>query len=242
MLFIHNLLFLFLLLGTMSSATSLSSKRIAVVGGGSVGTTLAQALASSDHSSNVVIAARDPEKTKTNIAQDSTLKDLSVDSVSSAVSSADILILATPSAHSDEAIQEIATSLGNVDGKIIIDATNPLSEFSSNLEIRWAQGTSGGEVLQKCLPNAKVYKAFNTLGVEHMKDAKGKDLLYCGPDEDIASVIKAVGFQPYYVGPLRYARNLEAMAELWIHCAIPPLPGNYLGRDWTFGVSGNVAK
>ena len=54
-----------------------------------------------------------------------------------------------------------------------------------------------------------------------------------------ADAIFAVGFKPYYVGPIRYARNLEAIAELSIHCAIPPLPGAHLGLDLTFSMAGN---
>jgi predicted dinucleotide-binding enzyme len=84
-------------------------------------------------------------------------------------------------------------------------------------------------------------QAFNTLGVEHMADAAGKDMLFCGPDNEksvVAEVISAVGFKPFYVGPIRYARNLEAMAELWIHCAIPPLPAKQKGRLWTFAIAG----
>lgn len=158
-----------------------------------------------------------------------------------AIAEGDILILATPSAQSDEAIEALAASLGNVDGKLIIDATNPLSEFAEGLEVRWKMGTSSGETLAKALPSAKVYKAFNTLGVEHMNRDKaiGTAMMYCGPDEDIKEVVAAVGFTPYYMGGIRYARNLEAIAELWIHCAIPPLPANNLGRDWTFAIVGN---
>jgi predicted dinucleotide-binding enzyme len=217
----------------------LSSTTIAVIGGGNVGSTLANAL--QGKAKSVVIAARDPQKTKAQLAEKG-LDFLTVESLASAISSADVLILATPSVHSDESLKELAQSLGDVSNKVVIDATNPLSEFSDGLEVRWAQGSSGGEVLQHFLPTAFVYKAFNTLGVEHMADASGKDMLFCGsPDEKelVQAVVAAVGYKPYYVGPIRYARNLEAMAELWIHGAIPPLPAANLGRDWTFGVSGN---
>ena len=98
--------------------------------------------------------------------------------------------------------------------------------------------------MQAALPKAKVYKVFNTIGAEHMApgQAAGKDMFFCGPPEDselVGQVVQAVGFKPIYVGPIRYARNLEAMAELWIHCAIPPLPGANLGRDWSFKAAGN---
>jgi predicted dinucleotide-binding enzyme len=219
----------------------LSSKTIAVVGGGSVGSTLANAL--QGKAKSVVIAARNPEKTKAQLAEKGL--DLTVESLARAISSADILILATPSVQSDEALQGLAQSLGDVSNKVVIDATNPLSEFANGLEVRWAQGTSGGEVLQEALPTSFVYKAFNTIGVEHMADPTGKDMLICGsPDQKelVQAVVAAVGYKPYYVGPIRYARNLEAMAELWIHCGIPPLPAANLGRDWTFGVSGNPSS
>lgn len=45
------------------------------------------------------------------------------------------------------------------------------------------------------------------------------DMLYVGPADPaakakISAVIAAVGFHPVYVGPIRYARNLESIAEL----------------------------
>jgi 8-hydroxy-5-deazaflavin:NADPH oxidoreductase len=221
--------------------SSLSSKVIAVVGGGSVGSALANQLVLSGQAKDVVIAARDPEKTKLKLSEQG-YPNIKVNDMKSTIASSDVLILATPSFHTDEGIESVAKSLGDVSGKTIIDATNPLTEFPDGLQIRWEQGTSSGEKLQEFLPDAKVYKAFNTLGVEHMINPVGKDMMFCGPDGEIADIVAAVGFKPYYVGPIRYARNLEAIAELWIHCAIPPLPANYLGRDWTFSITGNLAS
>jgi hypothetical protein len=191
-------------------------------------------------------------------------------------------------------------TLGDLRNKVLIDATNPFSSFPDGLQARWEQGTRGGEYIQSLLPNTKVYKAFNTLGVliaslvwqhgtakintspaatavaisctskvdfpmatnfafvltssraaittlstfpdldivEHMADGTGKDMLFAGPDAAIANVIAMIGYNPIYVGPIRYARNLEAMAELWTNCAISQLPANYLGLDWTFKLAG----
>ena len=236
--------FLNLLLSTTTLMT-LSNKTIAVVGGGSVGSTLANSIsAAPTQNVKVLIAARDPAKTTAALAEKN-LSHLTVKPMTEAIADADVLILAVPGAHADDGIEAIAKSLGNVQGKTIIDATNPLSGFADGLEVRWAQGTSGGEVLQQYLPDAKVYKAFNTLGVELMarpRSTQNVDMFFAGPDADIASVVEAVGFQPRYVGPLRYARNLEAMAELWIHCAIPPLPAHQLGRDWSFGLDGSPSS
>jgi 8-hydroxy-5-deazaflavin:NADPH oxidoreductase len=223
--------------------------KIAIVGGGNVGTTLADSIVNAppnaNHQFDVCIAARDPNKTRTKLIEWE-MEHLQVaDSMAAAIVAANVIILATSSAHSDEAIAHVAQSLGyeNLKGKIIIDATNPLSSFEDGLQVRWGMTKSGAEVLQSHLPSdCRVYKAFNTVGVELMarpRSTMNVDMLYAGPDEEIANVIAAVGFMPRYVGPLRYARNLEAMAELWIHCAIPPLPAANWGRDWTFGVAGN---
>ena len=226
----------------LSCCTMSLPLKVTIVGSGSVGSTLATALAQSGQTQHpVVIAARDPQKTKAKLSKHAATKNLPVESIATAVAASDVILLATPSAHSDDSIRALAASLGDCRGKMVIDATNPLTEFADGLQIRWKQGTSGGEVLQDCLKDAAVYKCFNTLGVEHMASAAGKDMFYCGPNpQDIASVIAAVGFTPRYVGPIRYARNLEAMAELWIHCAIPPMPAHNWGREWTFGVVGKT--
>ena len=257
MLFLHKPIAIRLtLVVATATAMSTSSKTIAVIGGGSVGSTLANSLVqgfsaaaindnpAAQSSPKVVIGARDPAKTQAALAgTDGTKKELTVLPLTEAIAAADVLILATPSVHTDDDIEALAKSLGDVTGKVIIDATNPLSEFSDGLQVRWMQGTSGGEVLQKCLPESKVYKCFNTIGVDWMDRDKalagGMEMLYCGPDSGIEELVALVGFQPRYVGPIRYARNLEAMAELWIHCAIPPMPAKQLGRDWGFALKGS---
>jgi 8-hydroxy-5-deazaflavin:NADPH oxidoreductase len=221
------------------SVNSLSTQTIAVIGGGNVGATLADSILKSGQVGTVVIAARDVNKTIQKL-QEMNKSHLTVQESSVAIAAAHILILATSSIHNDDGIKTMIESLGDVSNKLFIDATNPLSEFQDGLQVRWEQGTSAGEYIQSLLPNTKVYKAFNTLGVEHMVDGTGKDMMYAGPDKDIANVIATIGYRPIYVGPIRYARNLEAIAELWIHCAVPPLPGNYLGRDWTFGINGDI--
>jgi predicted dinucleotide-binding enzyme len=175
---------------------------------------------------------------------ESKLEELTVEPSAEALKTSDVIILATPAVADDAGIQEFAKSLGDMSGKIIIDATNPLGPFPEGLNIRWDKTTSGGEVLAAALPTAKVYKAFNTVGVEHMKAALGKDMMFAGdPDEAtravVEDVVKGVGFKPFYVGPIRYARNLEAIAELWIHMAVPPLGGRTTSRNFWFSISGD---
>ncbi len=52
------------------------------------------------------------------------------------------------------------------------------------------------------------------------------------------AVVSAVGFKPQFVGPIRYAKNLEAIAELWIHSSIP---ADHLSNvQWGAGFHFNV--
>ena len=74
-----------------------------------------------------------------------------------------------------------------------------------------------------CVPaESFVYKAFNTVGVEHMARPDGAlvtgtrmSLPFAGAPQrqrDVAALIEAVGFEAHWVGHVRYARNLEALA------------------------------
>jgi len=173
-------------------------------------------------------------------ASDSKHKHLSRDqpratfaSVQDAIHWADAVILAIPGSIHDEDIKNTAASLcPAIKGKVLLDATNGLSNYPQ-LEIRWNQNTSAGEVLAEALPETHVYKAFNTIGAEHMAAADGREItgeqltMLIAGDENIESrhmaeaVVAGVGFIPEYVGGIRYARNLEAIAELWIHLGVP---------------------
>ena len=144
------------LVSTAENIHMASTNKIAVLGGGSVGSTLAKALADADE--DVVIAARDPARTAENLAWRN-VSGLRVEPVADALGSASVIILATPSVRDDAGIRALAASLGDVSGKVVIDATNPLGSFGESLNVRWGgDGTSGGEVLASALPGARVYK------------------------------------------------------------------------------------
>lgn len=130
-------------------------------------------------------------------------------------------------------MKQAASLAGGIAGKVVIDATNPLTGWPK-LELApdfVAQQTSSGEVFQRALPGAKVYKALNSIGALHFGKpvfgGKVADGLFAGPSEAedaegyrlVTRVLADCGFHPRYVGPLRYSRNLESMAELWVHMA-----------------------
>ncbi len=55
-------------------------------------------------------------------------------------------------------------------------------------------------------------------------------------------VVAGAGFTPTWVGSIRYARNLEALAELWIHLGVPGIgSSDKWGRDFHFQVGESTA-
>lgn len=143
--------------------------------------------------------------------------------VPQAVASSEIIVLATPW----EAVESILATIGNWQGKILIDATNPLSPDLSGLTV--GTGTSAGEQVAAWASGARVVKAFNTVGANIMEDstfAAGKVVLfYCGDDaaakSTAARLAEELGFNPVDAGPLSSARLMEPLALLWITLAFP---------------------
>ncbi|MBI3173664.1 MAG: NAD(P)-binding domain-containing protein [Chloroflexi bacterium] len=117
------------------------------------------------------------------------------------------------------------------DGKVVVDITNTLNDTFT--EPRF-DNTSGAEEIAKLLPNSKVVKAFNTTfaGTLISGQVAGQplDVLIAGDDSAakalVADLAQAGGLRPVDVGPLRRARQLEAVGFLHI-----TLQGT-LGTNW----------
>eukprot|EP00604_Paraphysomonas_vestita_P002583 CAMPEP_0174818854 /NCGR_PEP_ID=MMETSP1107-20130205/1759_1 /TAXON_ID=36770 /ORGANISM="Paraphysomonas vestita, Strain GFlagA" /LENGTH=381 /DNA_ID=CAMNT_0016031341 /DNA_START=401 /DNA_END=1546 /DNA_ORIENTATION=+ len=216
-----------------TSSTSSTSPRIAIIGRGDVGITLGRRFVKAGW--EVQFGSRNPQETQAKAKPDEILSSSPIVSISDAVNWSQFVVLTVPGIRSIEEYNELATLLGDgIKGKVVIDTTNPL--LFPSLEVFWDGSTSAGERFQSALPDSFVFKAFNTVGLNHLGNAEGTlipgrnpdqgplKMLFAGPSEqrEIASqIISAVGFTPTYVGPIRYSRNLEAIAELWIHLAIP---------------------
>eukprot|EP00245_Coleochaete_scutata_P007539 TRINITY_DN22989_c0_g1_i1.p1 TRINITY_DN22989_c0_g1~~TRINITY_DN22989_c0_g1_i1.p1 ORF type:complete len:251 (-),score=31.75 TRINITY_DN22989_c0_g1_i1:288-1040(-) len=218
--------------------------KIAVLGGsGNVGSRLAQNLYKAGH--DIVLASRNPSDPKVLksielIKSEGGSSTVTGADLVSAAAGADALIIATPGLPILEAWQELLHPIESYPG-VVLDATNPLTAYPA-LDISVDQNTtSATEDIQKVLVSASVFKAFNTLGAELMSKTsvggKKLDMLYAGPAEGPAKetaekIISDVGFMPVWVGPQRAARNLESIAELWIHMAL-----KYgFGRNFAFGI------
>ena len=125
--------------------------KIAIIGAGNVGRALAGSLGRAGHS--VIVSSTNPEHAE-RVARDTGVQ--AAGSNRDAVAVGEVVILAVPYL----AVFEILAQLGDVlQGKILIDATNPMKpDLSSAVE-----GTSAAEEIQARIPGARVVKALNTV-------------------------------------------------------------------------------
>ncbi len=107
----------------------------------------------------------------------------------------------------------------------MIDATNPL-DFSKGVPPILTVGhtSSLGEQIQKWIPDAKVVKAFNSIGNAHMINPQfpggPPDMFICGNDEDakqkVTEILKNFGWSVIDIGGIEGSRYLEPLAMVWI--------------------------
>ena len=189
---------------------------IAILGAGNVGLALGTALARAGH--RISFGVRNPGASKHAAAQAIGALASNAD----AVRNAETVLVALPWSAAEAVLGPLGVLL---DGKLVIDATNPLAADLSGLAI--GDDDSAGERLQRLLPNARVVKAFNTTGAANMASPAYPDgratMLVAGDDaaavETVLRLAADVGFEALAAGPLPVARQLEQLALLWIRLA-----------------------
>lgn len=203
---------------------------IGIIGSGNVGGTLGTRWSELGH--RVVFSSRDPQSEKTRTLVAGAGPGASAGSVAEAVRASEVLVLSTPWPATELTVR----GAGDLSGKVLIDATNPLLPDLSALSI--GTNTSGGEQVASWASGAQVVKAFNSIGFNVMKNpkfAEGSALLfYCGDDAEVKRIVhqlaSELGFDARDAGPLKQARTLEPMALLWISLAYQ----QGYGRDFAF--------
>ncbi|MBZ5602224.1 MAG: NAD(P)-binding domain-containing protein [Acidobacteriia bacterium] len=148
--------------------------KIGIVGSGNVGGTLGARWARNGH--EVFFAVRGEPSAQVR----EVLSIAKTGTAAEAAAASEVILLATPW----EATQEAIASAGDLTGKILIDATNPLLPAFAGFTT--PQGSSGGEQVAQWARGAKVVKALNTVGFNIMADPKFEAgtvaMFYCGDD------------------------------------------------------------
>ena len=191
--------------------------QIGIIGSGNVGGALGTRWAKAGH--QVTFGSRNPASDE--------MRQLTAKSGGRAASfqdtaaASDVLLVATPW----PATRQVVEGLGNLAGKVVIDATNPLKPDLSGLVL--GTTTSAGEQVAGWARGAQVVKAFNTVGYNIMENAAfgaaRPVMFYCGDDAGakakVKPLIEQLGFEAIDAGPLTQSRLLEPFALLWISLA-----------------------
>ncbi len=208
---------------------------IAIIGTGSVGGALGPRFAGI--SERIVYGSRTPDDERVQSLVSRTGGDARAVSPSAAAAACRRIVLAVPW----EAVDGTLGSLGSLDGKLIIDVTNPLDvQGGETIAVPVPGAPSGGEYVQMRAPGAKVVKAFNTLNYRVMTDpatAGGPVSVPLAGDDsaaraEVAALVLAIGLEPVDVGKLRMARFTEAMAILYVSGLVEDKPFEFHLRAW----------
>lgn len=204
--------------------------KIGILGSGAVARALGYGFIKYGH--DVMLGTRTPDKlldwTKENVGGH-------IGSVADAARFGEILVLAVKGAAAAAALRTAAP--GTLSGKLLIDATNPISDdpptngvlrFFTNLD------ESLMERLQREFADVRFVKAFNSVGHAVMVDPKfkyGKPTMFiCGDDDAAKQTVRGIldqfGWETADMGKAEAARAIEPLCILWC------IPG-FLRNEWS---------
>jgi hypothetical protein len=200
----------------------LAQTRVGVLGSGDVGRRLAEGFRSRGH--DVMISSRDPDKPELREWASAAEGGIEVGTFADAAAQGELLVLAVLGDAAEEAIADAGPE--NFSGKVVIDVMNPL-DFSGGFppKLSIAGEDSLGERVQRALPDARVVKAFNTIGNPYFVEPSFSDgrptMMIAGDDEaakaTVADVLADFGWsEPVDIGGIEGSRELEAICIVWV--------------------------
>jgi 8-hydroxy-5-deazaflavin:NADPH oxidoreductase len=194
--------------------------RIGILGSGDVGRALARGFAGRGH--EVRIGTRDPSSDRLAgwLAENPVVRAVTF---GDAAEFGEVVVLATLWSGTENALR--LAGHRRLAGKVVIDATNPLVQRAGGLTgLALGHTDSGGEQVQRWIPDARVVKAFNIVGNREMVDPEfpcgPPDMFICGNDPQAREVVRGIcgsfGWPVVDIGGLEGARLLEPLCILWV--------------------------
>ena len=203
--------------------------KVLVIGAGNMGSGFVKQLTAAGH--QVTVTARNAAKAE-GVAQQYGAKSVAS---SGAANDVDAIVVATPYEQAAAALK----SVGNIDGKPVIDITNPLTPDYMGLTV--GHSTSAAEQIAQTVPGAEVVKAFNTIFAQVL--AAGSNLngqkvtVFVASDSERAkqtarALAESMGFDVIDAGGLKNARYLEPVAGLNIYLGYGAGLGTSIAPTW----------
>jgi predicted dinucleotide-binding enzyme len=182
--------------------------RIGILGSGAVGPALARGYA--QHGHDVRIGTRRPE-----------VDGLPTGTPQEVARDADLVVLAV---RGDAAVQLVSDLTAELEGKVLIDATNPLDTSTRPPGLFVGTTDSLGEQVQRAVPGARVVKAYNTVGNALMVDPDlpgGPPTMFVAGNDPAAKaavteLLEQTGWDVADLGGIEASRWLEAMCMAWV--------------------------
>jgi predicted dinucleotide-binding enzyme len=203
--------------------------KIGIIGSGRVAQTLA--LGFVKHGHGVAVGTREPAKLEAWRAKDAPA--VSLGGTREVAAGAEVIVLAVKGTAASAVLEQIGAAA--LDGKVVIDATNPIAEGPpTNGIVPYFTGPNDSlmERLQKQVPGARFVKAFNSVGAHLMVNPaldSRPTMFISGNDpaakQVVTDVLTQFGWDAEDVGMAEGARAIEPLCQLW--CA----PG-FLRGDW----------
>ena len=195
--------------------------RIAVIGTGVVGRTLAQGFQRAGH--DVVVGTRDPGATSAR--EEWAGLDVPLQPLGLVAADADVVVNATPGDASLSALGEVGTD--HLAGKVLVDVSNPLDfsqGFPPTLSVK--DTDSLAEQIQRAFPDTRVVKSLNTVTASVMVDpgsvGDGDTTIFAAGDDAeargvVTGLLRELGWQDVIeLDGLQNARGLEMWLPLWV--------------------------
>lgn len=195
-----------------------STQKVAVIGLGNIGKTVAKNLVKGNRP--VIIASRKIEDANELAKQLGNLATAA--ETAEAIKEADIIVLSVWFNTIKELFEEYANEL---QGKTIIDPSNPIaSDENGGFKKIIGDNDSAGQLNAEILPKgAKLAKAFGTLGAASLADAAfqipEKSVLFYATDDNtinnaVEQLIADSGFDAIRVGGLDQSIRIEVFGDL----------------------------
>lgn len=205
--------------------------KVMVIGAGNMGSAFIKRLVRAGH--QVSFTARDSAKAAQVAAANAGARAVAN---AGGADGADVIVLATAYADAVSALQGV----GDVQGKVVVDITNPLTSDFMGLTL--GHTTSAAEEIAKAVPGAEVVKAFNTVFAQVL--AEGADLgtgervpVFVASDsvrakQTATALAQSIGFDVIDAGGLKNARYLEPLAGLNIYLGYGAGLGTSIAPTW----------
>ncbi len=181
---------------------------IAIIGAGNIGSTLGKRWATRGHT--IIYGVRDPAAGKVAALLNETAGAARATSAADAAALGEVVLFSVPGRSMDEMVAALGPLLAD---KIVIDAANKVGEVTMD----------SLEALRRHAPDARLYRAFNTLGWENFAepelDGQTIDLFYCGEGGSsqaiVDQLVSDIGLRPVYIGETEKSVLLDGLTRLW---------------------------